>query len=52
MPCYWQQAAQDCITIPTGTQCPNQNAASFQRPRGFTQTETFTLGGTREPCTT
>jgi hypothetical protein len=44
VPCY-QQAAQDCITIPTGTQCPNQNAASFEA-RGFTQTETFTLGGT------
>jgi hypothetical protein len=44
VPCY-QQAAQDCITIPTGTQCPNQNAASFEA-RGFTQNETFTLGGT------
>ncbi len=44
VPCY-QQAAQDCITIPTGVQCPNQNAANFEG-RGFTQTETFTLGGT------
>jgi hypothetical protein len=44
VPCY-QQAAQDCITIPTGVQCPNQNAANFEG-RGFTQTESFTLGGT------
>jgi len=43
MPCYGQ-AQQDCITIPSGQQCPAQNAA--YEMQGLTQTESFTVGGT------
>jgi len=43
MPCYGQ-AQQDCITIPSGAQCPNQSGP-FEM-QGLTQTESFTLGGT------
>jgi hypothetical protein len=44
LPCYGQ-VSQDCLTLPNGMACPNQNAASFEA-RGFTQTDTFKLGGT------
>ena len=43
MPCY-AQAQQDCLTLPSGVACPNQNAA--YEMQGLTQTESFTLGGT------
>jgi len=43
LPCYGQQQ-QDCLTLPNGMACPNQSGAFEQQ--GFTQTETFKLGGT------
>jgi hypothetical protein len=44
-PCYSNQA-QDCITIPSGTQCPNQDTSLPFEQQGISFTETFNVGGT------
>jgi hypothetical protein len=44
-PCYSQQA-QDCITNPPGTQCPNQNTSLPFEQQGLSFSETFNIGGT------
>jgi len=43
--CY-AQAGQDCITVPSGTQCPNQNGSLPFEEQGIITREDFTLGGT------
>jgi len=43
--CYSQEA-QDCIDIPPGTNCPNQNTALPFEPQGLTTHEYFQVGGT------
>lgn len=43
VPCYGQQQ-QDCLTTMGGT-CPSTNGVPFET-QGFTQTQTFKLGGT------
>jgi hypothetical protein len=43
--CY-AQAGQDCITVPSGTQCPNQNGALPFEEQGIITREDFTIGGT------
>jgi hypothetical protein len=42
--CY-SKAGQDCITIPAGTACPNQNASLPMEDQGVTTDEYFQLGG-------
>jgi len=44
-PCYSQQA-QDCITVPGGGACPNQNTSLPFEMQGLSFSETFTVGGT------
>lgn len=43
--CY-SKAAQDCITIPAGAQCPNQDSNLPMEQQGITSKETFKVGGT------
>jgi hypothetical protein len=43
--CY-AQAGQDCITVPSGTQCPNQNGSLPFEEQGIIAREDFTIGGT------
>jgi hypothetical protein len=43
--CY-AQAGQDCITVPSGTQCPNQNGSLPFEEQGIITREDFTIGGT------
>jgi hypothetical protein len=43
--CY-SKAQQDCITIPAGAQCPNQNSALPMEEQGITSKQTFKIGGT------
>ena len=43
--CY-KKAAQDCITIPDGVQCPNTDNKNMPyEQRGITTTQTFAVGG-------
>ena len=42
--CYNKQA-QDCITIPSGMQCPNQNGALPFEQQGISIKQSFTVGG-------
>jgi hypothetical protein len=43
--CY-AQAGQDCITVPSGTQCPNQNGSLPFEEQGIITKEDFSIGGT------
>ena len=42
--CY-SKAAQDCITIPAGMQCPNQNTSLPMEEQGITVKQSFKVGG-------
>ena len=45
-PCYGQSGNQDCLTVPQGQQCPNQNQSLPYEDRGRQSFEYFQVGGT------